>query len=107
MSVWVCETYVVHHLVSTGLRCAPSTGVVHNFFPTVQPLKKIGSKGEMGYLFFWPNGVDAGGTWTLRHFHFIIRLGLFWSREALRTRNLNVEEMKLYLAMQSFLSQAS
>ncbi len=61
----------------------------------------------MGYLFFWPNGVDAGGTWTLRHFHFIIRLGLFWSREALRTRNLNVEEMKLYLAMQSFLSQAS
>ena len=23
--VWVCEIYVVHHLVSTGLRCAPST----------------------------------------------------------------------------------
>ena len=23
LSVWVCETYVVHHLVSTGLRYAP------------------------------------------------------------------------------------
>ncbi len=23
MSVWVCETYVVHHLVGTGLCCAP------------------------------------------------------------------------------------
>ncbi len=30
LSVWVCETYIVHHLVCTGLRCAPSTCIVHN-----------------------------------------------------------------------------
>ncbi len=28
--VCVCESYVMHHLVSTGLRCAPSTCVVHH-----------------------------------------------------------------------------
>ena len=27
--MWVCESYVVHHLVGTGLRCAPPTCVVH------------------------------------------------------------------------------
>ncbi len=27
---WVCDTYVVHHLVGTGLRCAPPSCIVHN-----------------------------------------------------------------------------
>ena len=30
VSMWVCETYVVHHLVSTGLHCAPLTCIVHH-----------------------------------------------------------------------------
>ncbi len=30
LSVCVCESYVVHHLVSTGLCCAPSACVVHH-----------------------------------------------------------------------------
>ena len=30
ISVWVCETYVVHHLVSAGLSCASSNCVVHH-----------------------------------------------------------------------------
>ena len=30
VTIWVCETGVVHHLVSTGLHCAPSTCVVHH-----------------------------------------------------------------------------
>ncbi len=30
LSIWDCETYVVHHLVSTGLCCAPSTCIVHH-----------------------------------------------------------------------------
>ena len=30
LSVWVCETYIVHYLVSTGLPCAPLTCVVHH-----------------------------------------------------------------------------
>ncbi len=30
LSVWVCESYVVHHLVGTGLYCAPPTCVVHH-----------------------------------------------------------------------------
>ena len=29
-SVRVCETYVVHHLVSRGVRCAPPTCIVHH-----------------------------------------------------------------------------
>ncbi len=29
-SVWICETYVVNHLVGTGLRCARLTCVVHH-----------------------------------------------------------------------------
>ena len=31
--VWVCKTYVVHHLLGTGLRCAPPTCVVHQGEP--------------------------------------------------------------------------
>ncbi len=30
LSVWVCETYIVHHFVGTALRCAPPTCVVQN-----------------------------------------------------------------------------
>ena len=30
LSIRVCETYVVHHFVSTGLCCAPLTSVVHH-----------------------------------------------------------------------------
>ncbi len=30
LCVWVCESYVVHHLVSTGLHCAPPTCVMHH-----------------------------------------------------------------------------
>ena len=30
LSALVCETYVVHHLVGTGLRCAPPTCIVHH-----------------------------------------------------------------------------
>ncbi len=30
LSVWVCGSYVVHHLNGTGLRCAPPTCVVHH-----------------------------------------------------------------------------
>ena len=29
-SIWICEIYVVHHLTSKGLRCAPSTCAVHH-----------------------------------------------------------------------------
>ena len=28
--VWFCESYVVHHLVCTGLPCVPLTCVVHH-----------------------------------------------------------------------------
>ena len=30
MCVWVCETFVVHHLNGTGLHCAPPTCIVHH-----------------------------------------------------------------------------
>ncbi len=30
LGVWVCESYIVHHLNGTGLRCAPPTYVVLN-----------------------------------------------------------------------------
>ena len=30
VSVWVCESYVVHHLVGRGLHCAPPGCVVHH-----------------------------------------------------------------------------
>ena len=29
-SVWVCESYIAHHLVGTGLCCKPPTCVVHH-----------------------------------------------------------------------------
>ncbi len=30
LSVWVCDSYVAHHPVGTGLCCAPQTCVVHH-----------------------------------------------------------------------------
>ena len=30
MSVCVCESYIVHHLMGTRLRCAPPTCIVHH-----------------------------------------------------------------------------
>ena len=30
VSVWVCWTYVVHHIVGKGLHCAPPTCIVHH-----------------------------------------------------------------------------
>ena len=37
LSVWVCETYVVHHVMGTGLCCAPPTCIVH--LPAMQLIK--------------------------------------------------------------------
>ena len=31
LCIWVCETYVVHHFVGTGLCCAPPTCIVHHW----------------------------------------------------------------------------
>ncbi len=43
VSLGVCETYVVHDLVYTGLRCAPSTGVVHKKHKCFFGPNKLGS----------------------------------------------------------------
>ena len=31
VSLWVCESYVVHHLMGTGLHCTPLACVVHHW----------------------------------------------------------------------------
>ncbi len=33
VSVWVSETYVVHHFMGAGLRCAPPACIVHLSYP--------------------------------------------------------------------------
>ena len=59
LSIWVCESYVEHHLNGTELHCAPSTCIVHHRPASCTMVHK-------GGLHFWEVGV------TQNIFHFLV-----------------------------------
>ena len=48
LSVWICESYVVHHLNGTGLCYAPLTCIVHDR-PAMCTMMHKGDSGSQGY----------------------------------------------------------
>ncbi len=82
LSVWVCETYVVHHFLGTGLHCAPPICVVHH--GAQGGSMSVRSKGHQ-YVHAsvsWGLSVsakwlfvqkDCGGVSTLGLFHFSLK----------------------------------
>ena len=59
LSVWVCGSYVVHHLVSTGLHCAPLTYIVHH----QAALCTMVHKGDLDYLDCLENLYEGDKKW--------------------------------------------
>ena len=61
LSVWVCETYVVHHLMGAGLRCAPPTCVDILEVTKTAPHDKVAPKWyRQGHCFFGRSNSTLG-----------------------------------------------
>ncbi len=55
LSVWVCESYFLHHLPGTGVCCAPLTCVVHHRALCIMPTIVHDKNSDWtGNILFWP-----------------------------------------------------